>query len=394
MSDHNRGMTVCNQCGYDTNPATATHCLKCGQALDVFPTKKGNKFIKSQSKSLRELLFTPWAIWLGFGLLFLLLSWLIYSFFGNFSSVNKPDSVRVVNSDVSNQNISSDVKLYNSIKDVPNVPSGTFNYGGGNTFAALTAQGFHEAITRSHPNFRLRFTEPRDGKSGGKKGVVMVLDSQLSFTLYGASLEDEHYNKALQRGFQIKQVPVALDMFVFFTHKNISIPGLSIDQLQDIYKGKISNWKEVGGPDLAIAPFARDPKSTNLLNELLGKEVDQLSSKVQLARDYTEIIRKVAATPGGISFGGSGPILGQKTIRPLAIAQANTKDYVQPFIDDNKQVNTTALRDGSYPMTRRMFVVYRLDDTIDQLAGEAYVNMLLTKEGQQIVEKAGLVPLR
>lgn len=67
---------------------------------------------------------------------------------------------------------------------------------------------------------------------------------------------------------------------------------------------------------------------------------------------------------------------------------------MQPFIDDNKQVNTTALRNASYPMTRRMFIVYRLDDTIDQLAGEAYVNMLLTKEGQQIVEKAGLVPLR
>jgi phosphate transport system substrate-binding protein len=389
----NNEFIVCKHCGYDTNPITATQCLKCGQTLDL-PVKNINMDTKLKPKSLGDWLFTPWMIWLGCGLVFVLVSWSIYSLFGSFSSVNNSNGVGVVNSDGNNQNIAPDVKLYDSIKDVPNVPSGTFNYGGGNTFAALTAQGFHEAIIRTHPNFRLRFTKPRDGKSGGKKGVAMVLDSQLSFTLYGASLEEDHYNKALQRGFHIKQVPVALDMFVFFTHKDLSIPGLSIDQLQDIYKGKLTNWKQVGGPDLAITPFARDPKSTNLLNELLGKEVDQISSRVQLTRDYTEVIRKVAATPGGISFGGSGPILGQQTIHPLAIAEANTQQYVQPFVDNNKRVNATALRDGSYPMTRRMFIVYRQDGTIDQLAGEAYTNMLLTKEGQQIVEKAGLVPLR
>ncbi len=45
-------------------------------------------------------------------------------------------------------------------------------------------------------------------------------------------------------------------------------------------------------------------------------------------------------------------------------------------------------------MSRRLFIVYRSDGAIDEAAGEAYVNMLLSKEGQQIVEKAGLVPLR
>lgn len=67
---------------------------------------------------------------------------------------------------------------------------------------------------------------------------------------------------------------------------------------------------------------------------------------------------------------------------------------MQPFIDDGKQINAIAIRDGSYPISRRMFIMYRQDGTIDQLAGEAYANMLLSKEGQQIVQKAGLVPLR
>jgi phosphate transport system substrate-binding protein len=222
----------------------------------------------------------------------------------------------------------------------------------------------------------------------------MLLDGKLSFAHSGGALKDGDYSKAKQRGFGLKQVPVALDSLVFFTHPDISIPGLSVDQLQDIYKGKLTNWKQAGGPDLPIIPFARDPKVANLLNELLGQDANQISSKVRLIRDYTDAIRQVSSTPGAISFGGNAPLIGQRTIRPLAVAKANSQEYVQPFIEDGKRINAAAIRDDSYPITRRLFVILRSDGTIDQLAGDAYANMLLSKQGQQIVEKAGLVPLR
>jgi phosphate transport system substrate-binding protein len=390
---NNQNFILCNHCGYDTNPARAKRCVKCGKPLNVTVLPNSNKASKPEPKTFADWLLTPWMIRLLSGLVFLFVSWLIYCAFVTVNSVSKPDDVGV-NSSGSNQNTAPDVKLYNSIKEVPNVPSGTFNYGGSSSFAVLTASGLHEAITTVHPNFRFRFIEPKDGKPGGKKGVAMLLNGQLSFTLYGASLDDAQYSKAKERGFGLKQVPVAIDALVFFTHPDISIPGLSVDQLQDIYKGKLTNWKQVGGPDLPIIPLARDPKAANLLNELLGSEADQISSKVQIVRDYTEAIRKVASTPGGISFGNNAIIGGQQTIRPLAVAKANSKEYVQPLIEDGKRINAAAIRDSSYPMTRRRFVVFRQDGTIDQLAGEAYANMLLTKEGQQIVEKAGFVPVR
>ncbi len=67
---------------------------------------------------------------------------------------------------------------------------------------------------------------------------------------------------------------------------------------------------------------------------------------------------------------------------------------MQPLIDNGNKNNVSALRNGSYPFNRRLFIVFRQDGTLDQLAGEAYVNMLLSKQGQQIVEKAGFIPLR
>ncbi len=391
---NNQNFILCNHCGYDTNPATAKRCVKCGKPLNVTVLPNSNKAAKAEPKTFADWLLTPWMIRLLSGLVFLFVSWLIYCAFVTVNSVSKPDDAGVYNSSGSNQNTAPDVKLYNSMKEIPNVPSGTFNYGSSSSFASLAANGLNEAISAAHPNFRLRYTEPKDGKPGGKKGVAMLINGQVSFTLYGASLDEAQYSKAKERGFGLKQVPVALDALVVFTHRDISIPGLSVEQLQDIYQGKLTNWKQVGGPDLPIVPFTRDPKASNLLNELLGSEVGQISSRIQFFRDYTEGIRKVASTPGGISFGGNTLIIGQRTIRPLAIAKANSQEYVQPVIDDGKRMNVTAIRDGSYPMTRRRFVVFRLDSTIDQLGGEAYANMLLSKEGQEIVEKAGFLPLR
>ncbi|MBW4499907.1 MAG: substrate-binding domain-containing protein [Scytonema hyalinum WJT4-NPBG1] len=391
---NNQNFILCNHCGYDTNPSTAKRCVKCAKPLNVTVLPNSNNAAKPEPKTFADWLLTPWMIRLLSGLVFLFVSWLIYCAFVTVNSVNNSQLIGVDNSIGNNQNTAREVKLYNSMKEVPNVPEGTFNYGGGNSFAALTAAGLHEAITTAHANFRLRYTQPKDNQIGGTKGVAMVLDGQLSFTLYGASLKETDYNKAKQRGFGLKQVPVALDALVFFTHPDISIPGLSVEQLQDIYKGKLTNWKQVGGPDLPIIPFTRDPKVASVLNELLGPEAGQNSSKIQFVRDYTEAIRKVSSTPGGISFGGNALIVGQRTIRPLAVAKANSQEYVQPFIEDGKRINAAAIRDGSYPMSRRMFIVFRSDGTIDQLAGEAYVNMLMSKEGQQIVEKAGLVPLR
>ncbi|KAF3885386.1 MULTISPECIES: substrate-binding domain-containing protein [Nostocales] len=392
---NNQKTNECSHCGYDKNPIEAKRCRKCGKPLNVVSIGENSKAVtQPKPKPVQDLLLTPWIVRSVFGLLFLFLSWLIYSLFITVSNVSNSDRLVGSGSSSNNADISPDLKLYNSIKDVPNVPEGTFNYGGGATFAALTARGLNDAIARAHPNFRLRYTLPREGKPGGRKGITMLLDSQLSLTLQGASLRDADYDMAKQRGFQLKQVPIALDMFVFFTHRDISIPGLSVNQLQDIYTGKITNWSQVGGPNLSIVPFSRDPKNSTLLSEFLGSKAEQVSSRVQFIIDYTDAIRKVASTPGGISFGGVGPIVGQQTIRPLAVARANTQEYIQPFIEDNKRINTNAVRDSTYPLTRRLFIVFRQDGTIDELAGYAFIQMLLSKEGQQIVEKAELVPIR
>jgi phosphate transport system substrate-binding protein len=57
-------------------------------------------------------------------------------------------------------------------------------------------------------------------------------------------------------------------------------------------------------------------------------------------------------------------------------------------------VNTEAIQSGKYPLTRRMVVVVKQDGQIDQQAGEAYASLLLTAQGQELIEKAGFVRIR
>jgi phosphate transport system substrate-binding protein len=297
------------------------------------------------------------------------------------------------NSNLSSEKNSFDIQSYNSMKDVPKVPSGIFNYGGSTILATLVTHGMNQAISQAHPNFHLHYAEPTYNNPGSSTGIKMLLNNEISFAQSAKPVEDQDYRTANERGFTIQQVPFALDGFLLFTHPSLVIPGLSIDQIQDIYKGKITNWKQVGGPNLPITAFALNPKYGAALNVLLGPELGNLSPKAQFMRDFTDGIRKVASIPGAIGIGSTGAILGQHSIRPLAVARSQTTNYINPFTDDGKQINAAALRDGSYPLTRRLFVVIRRDGTPDEAAGVAYANLLLSKEGQQIIEKSGFVAI-
>jgi phosphate transport system substrate-binding protein len=389
---NNRTIIICSHCGYDKNPATSVNCLKCAQPLDITVGKDGKRATQPKLQGWEDRVFML-MIWLSFALGFVFFSWLIYYMFEPESDISQLNFSSVDNSSQSALGNPEGIKIYNTMREVPNVPQGMFNYGGAVVFASLTANGLNEAIAKAHPNFNLRYTEPRDGKPGGKKGVTMLFDGQLSIVHRAGFLTDDDYRKARQRGFELKQVPVGYYAIVFFTHRDISIPGVSLNQLKDIYKGKLTNWKELGGPDVPIVPFARNPKDSMLLRQVMGNEMEQISSRIKFTRDYTDTIRQVASTPGGISFLGNAPVLGQQTIRPLAVARENSQEYVQPLSEDGLEVNATAIRDDSYPLTRRLFVVFRADGTIDEVAALAYVNLLLSKEGQQIFHKAGFVPL-
>ncbi len=291
-----------------------------------------------------------------------------------------------------------------SFSQVSNVPAGLFNYGGSTTWAPIRLET--EAIlSQAWPEFRLRYTNPTTGTPGSGSGIRMLINDQLAFAQSSRPLNEKELQAAQQRGFQLTAVPVAIDGIAFAVHPSLQIPGLSVAQIRDIYTGKITNWQDVGGPNLGIIPYSRRPEDGGtveyFIEEVLGKR--NLGANVKLARDTTDGIRKVAATAGGIYYASAPEIVGQCTVNYLPLkSQAGewVPPYQPPFVPSDQcpaqrnQLNQQGFQSGEYPITRKLFVIVKKNGQVEQQAGEAYANFLLTNQGQAAITQAGYVSLR
>lgn len=284
--------------------------------------------------------------------------------------------------------------FYQNFAEVSQVPQGVFNYGGSTVFASVRSQTVLDAIADAQPLFYLRYTEPLNNKPGSSKGIQMLLNGELAIAQSSRPLRDDEYSKAKSRGFTLEQVPVAIDGIAFFTNPGVNVTELSVDRLQAIFTGKVTNWKQLGGDYLPIVPLSKPADNSTTLDILFeGLKGANLGNNVQAVRDITASVRQVAATPGAIGYGTASEISNQKTIRLLRIAKKHSKQYIPPVIGNGK-VNTKAFQNGTYPLTRTLFVVIRRDGQISEQGGVAYANLLLSKQGQQLIEKAGFVPIR
>lgn len=286
------------------------------------------------------------------------------------------------------------------IADVLDVPEGIFNYGGSTTFAGIRSIT-KDVIKNAHPRFELRYTEPPGNlKPGSGRGIKMLIEGQLDFSQSSRELKVEEIKEAKQRGFTLEQKDVALDGIALFVNPDLFQQGvrkLTLQQVQKIFIGEIQNWNQLGGPNLPIVPFSRNPLdggTPEFFNQAV-LEGKKFGLNVRIVRDTTKAIRSVASNKGGIGYGTAPQVINQSTINALKLAKDNDSPAVSPCATDACQsINQINFRDDSYPLTRKLFVIIKLDGGIDQKAGKAYTKILLTDEGQKLIKDAGFVPIR
>ncbi len=279
--------------------------------------------------------------------------------------------------------------------DVKDVPSVTVRYGGSTSFAPVRSPEFVGKIQQAHPKFILSYTKPTTGKPGSGKGIEMLIDGQMSVAESSRPLKDKEIALAKERGFALEQIPVALDGIAIYINPQLAVPSLTLAQLKDIFTGKVTNWKELGGPDIPITAISRDPKDGGTPEYFEEKvmEKNPFAPAIQdsFAPTTTEALRRVGGAPGGIGYASAAEVCNQSTVKTLAIP----KDSGQPVSPCNgKSVNKADFAKDAYPVTRRLFVIVRKDGKLDEQAGMAYANLLLSDEGQDEMEKLGMVPFK
>ncbi|MEL7316360.1 MAG: substrate-binding domain-containing protein [Cyanobacteria bacterium J06559_3] len=193
-------------------------------------------------------------------------------------------------------------------------------------------------------------------------------------------------------------------------HPDLPIDGVTIDQLIAIYTGDVTNWQELGGPNLPIKLYLAPLNSgaPTIFRTDFFVDGEDFSDRIQETRTPSEAMRRVGSPQdesewGGIYMASARNLIGQCSVKPLAIAPTEG-NFIAPYAGELvpiencpaqlNSINEAAIQSGECPLFRRLFVITKSGESIDALVGQAYADLLLTEEGQSLVREAGFIPLR
>jgi len=187
---------------------------------------------------------------------------------------------------------------------------------------------------------------------------------------------------------ELELIPVVSEGFVFLASQDNPVAGLTLSQIQDIYTGKITNWKQVGGGDTAIVAYQRPVNSgsqTGFLELVMGGLTPQDPPMEQVVAEMGALIDAVAA------YKNQPDAIGYSYFYFVTDMWGNEK--VKLLSVDGVYPDKETIRDGSYPIRTAYYAVMRGSEPADSPVRQI-VAWLLSKEGQQLAEEAGYVKAR
>ena len=184
---------------------------------------------------------------------------------------------------------------------------------------------------------------------------------------------------------ELESKPIGRDALVFSVNENNPVKSLTQQQLRDIYAGKITNWKDVGGQDLDIVAFQRrsDSGSQTLFKKLLIQDGELMDPPTELApAAMGELVDSIAA------YNNSANAIG------FSVYYYIDQMYSQPglrllAVDDVTPSNNT-IADESYPLCNEFYAVIHPDAAADSPERILY-DWLDTDAGQDCIKKSGYV---
>lgn len=252
--------------------------------------------------------------------------------------------------------------------------SGSYAFGGSTTVLPIAEVAIEEFMDM-HPGVQL--TYEGQGSSVGVQGVIDGV-----YALGGASRE----LKDSEKSAGAMATPIALDGIAVVVNGGVPVDNLSLQQVADIFSGKIRNWSGVGGPNKPIVVVNRDEASGTraaflelCLEEALGDDAKFILDAITVESNG-DMVTKAGATPDAIGYCGFGYIDRARN----AGAKKISVDGVDPTVDN--------VLSDSYPVSRKLNIVHKGALTEGSLE-KAFVDFLLSADGQAIVEDEGFIAL-
>ena len=188
--------------------------------------------------------------------------------------------------------------------------------------------------------------------------------------------------KAQEAGIELEIVPVAKDALIFFTNKDNKVENLTLTQIQDIYSGKITNWRDVGGDDITITPYQRpstsDSQKVILTSVMQGIKMKEPETQNIDMWKLSNIITDYTNSQGAIGY----CLNYYKILYNTEELKFLTVNDVEPTYDN--------VRTGLYGLQAEYYAVIRKDEP-ENSNTRKLLNAMTSKYGQNIVKEAGYV---
>ena len=242
----------------------------------------------------------------------------------------------------------------------------------GSTTLGPIAKAMAEYYMSRHKNVHITVSE-----SGSGNGAKSLINGVCDVADMSRFMKTKEFKAAAEKGVMPVAHVVAMDGIAMIVHPSNPVRALTVGQVRRIYLGKVSNWREVGGPNVPIVKISRDTNSGTYetFHKLVMKK-QRIAGDAEYLGSNGAMRQRVQTTPAAVGYVGLGFV--DRTVKALAI------DGVVP----SPETITT----GTYPIARPLFMFTNGYPKLGTPL-HAFVTLHLTKKGQEIVEGIGFVPV-
>lgn len=216
---------------------------------------------------------------------------------------------------------------------------------------------------------------------GATKGIRQVSNKEVQ--IGGTCRHVIEKDKSMMTHEEERRVelrPVAWDALVLMVHKDNPVDNVSLNQLRKLYKGEITNWKELGGKDAPIELYVRKGKISGVgrtIRELLFYNYDEEFVAKHVVEETANLEKDMVTNPNGAG------VTGVSSARKL-------KGIAKILKIDGKEPSYENIRTGQYLLYRPLYIVSNLQEKDPEV--KKFVAFVTGDEGKKIMRSVGTVP--
>lgn len=253
-------------------------------------------------------------------------------------------------------------------------PSASQRIKGSDTVLPLT-QKWAETFMHEHPNTSVTVT---GGGSG--VGISAIMEGTTDIAMSSRRIKFGEKMKLKQNSTEVNEVIVAYDALAVIVNPSNPVNNLTREELEAIFRGKITNWEEVGGPDAKIIVYSRETSSGTyeFFKESVLENKNYTNNILSMPATGA-IIQSIRQTKGAIGYVGMAYL--NPFVKAINVSYDGGRNYVHPSIEN--------ARAKKYPIVRPLYYYYNKKD---EEKVRPYIQFITSEKAENISLELGFIP--